>query len=212
MIKGTTEPGTLIDNNTFTGSSGVMHLYGNGDEDFENPVDFGGPDMLFIEDNVFDMVYGSGGEAPAIDYDEGGSVVFRHNTLNNSYFENHDRCRSSLTSARAFEIYNNTFNVDGNKWKAIDLSSGDGVIFDNTFNGDWSVPIGVYKSREDTCDLPADEVPGAIEPIYVWDNTADGETTELECTSSADACAEMTIANGTERPGYTPHTYPHPRR
>jgi len=212
MIKGQGEPTTLIDHNTFRGDAHVMHLYSGGDSDFDSKAPYGTDQWVFIEDNNFELndSYGSTSWA-AVDYDSGGLVVFRHNTLNNSFFEQHDRCRSGLTSARAFEVYNNHFSKDSTGWKAIDLASGDGVAFGNTFGPNWSVPIGIYKSR-DACALPASEVPGAIEPMYIWNNTQQDKEVELVCTSTSSACSEMTWIDGQARPDYQPFTYPHPRQ
>ena len=214
VIRGGTAVEGLIDNNIFQGSSHSIQFDGAGSSDWSSPVEYGGPGFFFVENNAFDNLDTNGSTGWfAADVMNGGKVVFRHNTLKNAFWENHDRCRSGLPSNRAFEVYDNVFTHDSNGWKAIDLSSGDGVIFGNTFSSSWSNAIGAYNSREGSCSLPSNEILGAIAPVYSWGNTRQNGSSAntINCTSSAAACALMTFATpGTQKPGYTPYTYPHP--
>ena len=62
---------------------------------------------------------------PVLDMDLGGRVVFRHNNVKHGMWETHDKARSGLASAHAYEIYNNAFWADTDKWKALD-NAGNG--------------------------------------------------------------------------------------
>lgn len=214
VIRGDTTVEGLIDNNIFQGSSHSIQFDGGGSADWSAPVEYGGPGFFFVENNTFDNLDTAGSTGWfAVDTMNGGKVVFRYNTLKNAFWENHDRCRNGLPSNRAFEIYNNTFTHDSSGWKAVDLSSGDGVIFGNTFSSSWSIAIGAYDSREGSCSLPGNEVLGAIAPVYTWGNKRqNGSSADtIKCTSSATACARMRFAApGVQKPGYSPYTYPHP--
>ena len=150
-IKGSSSTHGLIDHNTFQGSAYGIMLYGDGASDWAAPLTLGTADFFFIEDNTFNWsdFYGATG-VPVMDMDSGGRQVFRNNTIKYGMWETHDKARSGLVSANAYEIYNNTFWTNTNKWKAIDISAGTGVMWGNTFTGDWSVPIGAmdYKTFE----------------------------------------------------------------
>ena len=145
----------VIDHNTFRGSAHGMQFFGDGVDDWASPLTLGSADFFFVEDNFFDWDdwYGATGTA-CMDMNNGGRIVFRYNTIRYGFWETHDKARSWLVSANAYEIYNNTFWTDTNKWKGLDISAGTGVVWGNTFTGggtwetDWSIPIGGmdYKS------------------------------------------------------------------
>ncbi len=202
----------LIDNNVFKGKAFGIMLYGQGAKDWSAPLNLGTGDFFFIENNTFawDDWYGATG-VPTVDMDEGGRHVFRNNTVKNGMWETHDKARSGLVSANAYEIYNNTFTASTNKWKGLDISAGTGVVWGNTFTGDWTVPIGAidYKTSDPRsvrrCDGsdPADQnVAGQSGwrcqyqigtmsegskaysyPLYVWSNRKNGSVTDMNCTA-----------------------------
>jgi hypothetical protein len=218
-------------------------LYGAGAKDWASPLTLGTADFFFIEDNNFDFddFYGNTG-SPAMDMDSGGRQVFRNNTIRNGMWETHDKARSGLVSANAYEVYNNKFSGVSSKWKGLDVSAGTGVIWGNTFTGDYSFPIGAmdYKSFDPRsvrlCDGtdPADQnVPGESGwrcqyqigsmgegptaygyPLYLWANTENGAPAGMECTAGCNHLkANRDFINSTTaKPGYTPYTYPHPLR
>lgn len=213
------ETGTngLIDNNIFTGRAHGIKTYGDGASDWSTPLVLGTSDFMFIESNMFDYddFYGATG-SPAVDMFGGGRVVFRHNTLRQSYFGTHDKARSGLVSANAYEIYENSFWTDSNKWKGLDITAGTGVLWNNSFQGDWTIAIGAmdYKSFDPRsvrrCDGsdPADQnVPGEngwrcqyqigtqgegatafSYPLYLWSNTINASAARMECT---DGCSHL---------------------
>lgn len=227
-IKGSSSTHGLIDNNTFKGNAYGIMLYGKGKADWAEPLTLGTADFFFVEGNSFEFndFYGATG-VPVMDMDSGGRQVFRYNTVRHGMWETHDKARSGLVSANAFELYKNTFTATSNKWKAFDVSAGTGVIWGNTITGDYSVPIGAmdYKSFDPRsvrkCDGtdPADQnVPGESGwrcqyqigtmgegasaysyPLYTWSNTKNGSTVGMQCT---DGCNHLKsgrdyINNGT---------------
>ncbi|MGZ6394484.1 MAG: hypothetical protein ACXWQA_09805 [Pseudobdellovibrionaceae bacterium] len=204
----------LVDNNIFQGSAYGMIVKGLGDTDWSTPLVLGTSDFFFVENNTFDWNdwYGSTG-APTMDMENGGRVVFRYNTVNYGMAETHDMARNGMPSANAWEIYNNTFSRPNgtNGWKGLDLSAGTGVIFGNTFNGDYSIAIGAidYKSFDprsvllcDGTDPKDQNVPGQTGwrcqyqigsqgqgptaigyPAYIWNNIKNGSPVGMSCTS-----------------------------
>ncbi len=216
-IKGSSSTHGLIDNNTFKGSAYGIMLYGDGAADWAAPLTLGTADFFFVEDNVFDWndFYGNTG-APSMDMNNGGRQVFRYNTIRNGMWETHDKARSGMVSANAFELYKNTFASNSSKWKAFDVSAGTGVIWGNTIPSTYSVPIGAmdYKTFDPRsvrrCDGsdPADknvvgqsgwicqyqigsmgEGPTAYSyPLYTWANTANGSAVGMTCT---DGCTHV---------------------
>ena len=129
----------VIDQNVFQGAFSAVVQFGLGAAAWNESLStfqFGDADWLFVEDNEFLGGPASSWQWAATDMYSGARMVFRHNYLLNSYFLTHDKWRSGLVSAHAWEIYGNTF--DRNRpggWKAIDLTAGTGVVYDNTFKG-----------------------------------------------------------------------------
>ena len=229
-IKGSSSTHGLIDHNTFQGRAYGIMLYGNGASDWAAPLTLGTADFFFIEDNTFnfDDFYGATG-VPVMDMDSGGRQVFRYNNIKHGFWETHDKARSGLVSANAYEIYKNTFWTSTNKWKAVDIAAGTGVVWGNTFTGDWSVPIGAmdYKTFDPRsvkrCDGtdPADQnTPGQSGwrcqyqigsmgegksaygyPLYTWSNTKNGSLVGMQCT---DGCSHVQAGRDFINNGSTP--------
>jgi len=202
----------LIDNNEFTGVTAGIVFGGRGETDWETAPDLGSSNWFFVEDNEFnfDDWFGSSAGAPANDIEDGGRVVFRHNSFTNAFLQTHDRARNGWPSANGWEIYNNSFTHTSReqKWKAVDLSAGTGVVWGNSFHADWIVPIGAmdYKTalpqsipRCDGNDPDDQNTPGSNgwrcqyqlgtgplhvgNPVYVWSNYELGQLVGMECTS-----------------------------
>ena len=241
-IKGDSGTHGLIDHNTFKGQGFGIMLYGAGAADWAAPLVLGTADFFFVEDNDFQYndFYGSTG-VPVMDMDSGGRQVFRNNMVKHGMWETHDKARSGLVSANAYEIYNNTFDGGAtNKWKAVDVSAGTGVIWGNKIIGTYAFPIGAidYKSFDPRsvklCNGsdPADQnVPGESGwrcqyqigsmgegptaygyPLYTWGNTINDSAIGMQCT---DGCNHVQagrdfINSASAKAGYAPYTYPHP--
>lgn len=229
-IKGDSHTHGLIDHNTFQGSAFGIMLYGDGASDWASPLTLGTADFFFIEDNTFNWndFYGATG-APSMDMNSGGRQVFRNNTIRYGMWETHDKARSGLVSANAYEIYNNTFWTNTNKWKGLDISAGTGVVWGNTFTGDWTLPIGAmdYKSfdprsvrRCDGTDPVDQNTPGQAGwrcqyqigsmgegptaygyPLYTWNNTKNGSLVGMVCT---DGCNHVQSNRDFINNGLTP--------
>jgi hypothetical protein len=203
----------VIDHCIFKGSGAHgIKFYGNGASDWSTPLTLGTADFFFVEDNQFytDDWYGNIGDI-SIDMYNGGRVVFRYNDLKYGFIELHDKARSSLPSANAYEIYNNSFWSDTNKWKGMDITAGTGVIWGNTISGDYSFPIGAmdYKTADPRSLLPCDgndpadqntpgesgwrcqyqigsqgEGPTAYGyPLYLWNNLYNGSPVGMRCSA-----------------------------
>ena len=100
-----------------------------GDSSWADATYIGTDKALFVEDNQFT----SSTRSVAIDGWSGSRVVFRHNTLRNSAYENHgSETGGRWRSQRTFEVYNNTFTFDPMVWASmIGIRGGTGVIFNN---------------------------------------------------------------------------------
>lgn len=218
-IRGSAATYGLIDHNRFLGSAHGLYLEGDGERDWSTPLVLGSADFFFVEDNAFawDDWYGTIG-AVNLDFSDGGRVVFRHNDARHGFIETHDRARNGQPSANAWEIYANTFRTDTNKWKGVDITAGTGVVWGNTFDGDWTVPIGAidYKTSDPRgigrCDGtdPADQnTPGETGwrcqyqigsqgegrtatgfPAYIWNNTKNGAPIGMSCSAGCEHVRE----------------------
>ena len=113
---------------TFHGSWNGQGPYGDGS--WADATYLGTERAIYIEDNVFN--------APSLsvahDGWSGGRVVFRHNTLNNTVYENHGtESGGRWRGQRSFEVYNNKFTHTGPAYASVvGLRSGVGVVFNNT--------------------------------------------------------------------------------
>jgi hypothetical protein len=196
----------LIDHNTFTTAAGadeVIHLLGSGNptdtSGWSNDVVPGGPDMVFLENNVFvntNTTYLAAAEEAYY----GAQFVFRYNHLT---FEENDVHQGGL-AGRWAEIYDNTYEVNGVAQNLTNpLSSywqfrgGSGVVFDNVSSqapccqdpypgaqfgpdcpssdqctGTWPIPTQVGTGINETTSSP----------VYVWGNSAtiDGSTQSIQ--------------------------------
>jgi hypothetical protein len=213
----------LIDHNAFTTAAGadeVIHLLGSGGtadtSGWTNDVVPGGPNMIFLENNLFTNQSGSVGSSAEEAY-YGVQFVFRYNLLS---FEGNDVHQGGL-SGRWAEIYGNSYGVAG---QTINLSDywqfrgGSGLVWGNTASsvaccqdpypgaqfgpdcpssdvcsGTWPIPSQVGTGINETTNSPA----------YVWGNTgtAFGATQDIQ--------SRVYFANGIQG-GATPTSCTHP--
>jgi hypothetical protein len=220
----------LLDHCTFQGHAFGTMGYGKGAADWAAPLTLGTADFFFVEDNTFnpDDFYGQTG-VPLLDMDSGGRIVTRYNNIKYGMWETHDKARSGLPSANAYEIYNNTFWTNTDKWKGIDISAGTGVVWGNTFTGNYSFAIGGmdYKSFDprscklcDGTDSADQNVAGQSGwrcqyqigsmgegstaygyPLYLWNNTKNGSAVGMTCT---DGCNHVQASRDFYNNGTTP--------
>ena len=128
-------------------AEGVLN-YGDGygDTNWATPPNYGGLNMVYVENCVFTNIVGA--PAGVIDGDQGGRIVFRNNVVLNDFWANHGSESSQrYRSMRLFEIYNNTF-VDNNSFTwAIQLRGGTGVIWSNMATG-YNNLCGMFNYRD----------------------------------------------------------------
>jgi hypothetical protein len=105
-----------------------------GDVSFEQPVNLGSGEGIYIEDNTF---FGSGIAGGGVtDSTQGGRFVFRYNNVTSDNAATHGTQGQRYRGVRSYEFYNNTFtNPNSVMGCAIYLRGGTGVIWGNTFKG-----------------------------------------------------------------------------
>jgi hypothetical protein len=121
-----------------------------GDGSWNDEMYLGTERAVFIEDNVFN---GDGSALMhGLDGWSGHRVVYRYNTLNNVIISNHGTESSArMRGARSYEFYRNRISYNGanGPWpNAISIRSGNGVVFENTVTGNFSV-LGSYNHYRD---------------------------------------------------------------
>lgn len=167
---------SLIDNNTFQMTLGsgdksirVFGANGGNNNPFSRPMALGTNTFVFVEDNTF--LYAAPEDA-AIDSFNGSRIVFRYNALTNTDFGNHGADSGGFRGQHSLEVYNNTFTKEsGVKSSWLLLRSGSGVIYNNTWTGNYSGPeVANYRSR------PQDFPPwGSCDGTSVWDENQIGK-------------------------------------
>ncbi len=235
----------LIDHNTFTGggASEIIHNVGMGptdDSGWTDDVTPGGPEMVFIEDNVFnntDTTY----IYSAVQSYYGARTVFRYNVLSFAQVDQHGT--AGMIGARWFEIYENTFQPNGlNQCCYGGIRAGSGLVFDNHVVGapQWG-PAGFDFYEEDTGAWPlAYQVGSGINghtdqhstctlaknssPVYLWGNdpnieigsqtaakVVEGRDYIVSATKPATLSVQQKSSDTCASTiSYEPYTYPHP--
>lgn len=114
------------------GFAGKQH----GDGSWSSLLELGTDRAVYIEDCTF-RYYAEQPNA-ALDGCNGARVVFRHNTLIDAHIASHGTESGGRNrSIRSYEIYANRWHLDRQKqrWTAIFLRGGTGVVFDNRVTG-----------------------------------------------------------------------------
>ncbi len=229
----TTPASGLIDNCQFINIAGqgvfIRPLSSQSDSIWATETHLGGGDAVYIEDCTFNYEK----VEPALDGEYGAKMVFRHNTLINSWILCHGY--ESNRSTLRFEAYDNSFSqtTSLSSTATIVFRGGTGVIFNNVIKGIWLYPLmfrdycacgnnDVCKHSECTSYPCPDQVGRSYnqkhEPLYQWNN----KYNDNQVTGHVfDSCAEEDFSvNSTiqvnrdffnaVKTGYTPYTYPHP--
>ena len=107
-----------------------------GDGSWANPVDWGGPNAIYIEDCTFTNVLTSATRGIS-DAHGGARWVFRHNTCTNIKVEVNHGTESTgrMRGGRSVEIYDNTFTGTHPASNLFNQRSGTGVCFNNISTG-----------------------------------------------------------------------------
>jgi hypothetical protein len=198
---------------------------GSGSRAWQEVHHSGGIDAVYIEDCSF--IFETKGDH-AVTSVNGGRYVFRHNRIESSYEMNATQVDThgnffNERGGYCSEIYGNRF-ISENSYYGIYIRGGTGVIFDNTLEGLYYLPVCFANYR--SFKTPPDESPGPcgysaciypapdqIHNFYLWNNTYKGE--EISVTVRARGLEQMHIQQDRdffyrEKPGYTPLAYPHP--
>jgi len=181
-------------------------------------VRLGQPDAVFVEDNYFERCRHS------VTSNGGSRYVFRYNTVQDNYYpfaavDTHGKLLHEHGS-RSCEVYKNTFsggiNFRDGKMRgtwALGIRGGDGVVFGNSFNDVWCPICLVVEGGIENRSHP---VPDQVTDMWLWDNLHNGEPL---ARINAGVHDEQTafFQEGRDyhfekKPGYAPHTYPHPLR
>jgi hypothetical protein len=105
------------------------------------PLNEGTAHAVYVEDST--MINNHTQIANAMDSNLGGRYVSRFNTIVDAYLEFHSIQSDNLRGSRLMEAYDNTFTQDGNIIgfiRTMLLRAGTGMVFDNTFTGNWNSP------------------------------------------------------------------------
>jgi hypothetical protein len=148
----------LIDNCVFTASSGSIQAIKVGIlSDYATAawaaaIPQGTNKNVFIENNTFTNITTSVAQ-PALDADQGASVVFRYNNTTNSAIHVHG-FDSASNGPRWLEIYNNAFG--GTMDQAVYIRGGSAVIKSNTIATGYSnsILLRYYRSCCGISNLP----------------------------------------------------------
>lgn len=184
-------------------------VYGTGAWRDEQRI--GGPDAVFVEDNVFV------GSRHAIAANAGAHYVFRHNLVTRNHVscavDAHGPSFGSAHGTQLVEIYRNRIADPAKDWCAIGIRGGGGAIFENEIVGvrhpillflEWGTPESAKQS------YPA---PEQVHGLYVWGNRVPAGTTEVVESNDSRGFVQRNRDYHLTRPAnYTPFTYPHPRR
>ncbi|MBN1185832.1 MAG: hypothetical protein JXB49_26360 [Bacteroidales bacterium] len=200
----------------------VVFHYGTGDNSWTQGDMFGTANAVYVEDCNFDFV--TRGDH-AIVSNNGGRYVFRYNTITSAKERNSTQidAHGNFFADRgtySVEIYENTLN-SGRSWYGMYIRGGSGVIFNNTFTGDYPNPITFtnYRSWEPdlttpcgyvACDYPA---PDQINNFYIWNNIVNGSEAGISFMDrglETEHIQENRDYFLVEKPGYEPYAYPHP--
>jgi hypothetical protein len=136
---------------------------------FSRPLELGSAKFFFIEDCTFN--YGGQNDG-ALDAYSGARYVFRHNIVNNTHVEHHGADSGFIRGIHSFEIYENKFTCtrDCENQRKFYFRSGTGVVFNNTFTGNYS-EAGLTNYRSDESFPPW----GICNGSSPWDENRPGQ-------------------------------------
>lgn len=179
------------------------------DDAWNRPLTLGTAHAVYIEDCTFTN---SGSINDVVDGRSGARFVYRYNTLTNMELHLHGIEGGGSRGTHSYEFYENTGICDGsvNCYRMAYLRGGTGVLFNNTWTGDWSsgglmvVHQCVYTDSctgfkacdrypchdqiGRTTDHDGDTIQDLV-PLLEWDNTIDG--VDVDLTVQDDTYPEM---------------------
>lgn len=177
------------------------------------PLDLGSSRAVFIEDNYFELI------RHTVAANNGARYVFRNNTVRNNYdraamIDAHGKADAWPRGTRSYEIYNNVIQNEEERWAAVGLRGGDGVVFDNEFSG---VKFGVLLMIEEYSFFDRYPKDDQIRDIWIWDNIVNGrKLKDVDFWARQKGVGRLLKKNRDyylgEKPDYVPYPYPHPLR
>ncbi|MHA1565519.1 MAG: right-handed parallel beta-helix repeat-containing protein [Alphaproteobacteria bacterium] len=179
---------------------------------WEEPLDLGSVNAVVIEDNVFEK------NRHTVAANNGARYVFRHNTIIDNYANAAAIDAHGLASwprgSRSYEIYENTVRNSVTRWAGVGVRGGDGVIFNNRFEG---VNKGILLMVERYKDSMTYPVQDQIRDLWIWNNMANGKPIRRPDFWRRQSNVSALIAEGRDyhmavKPDYVPLAYPHPLR
>jgi hypothetical protein len=127
-------PPQMMQQRAFNGTAGTGGS-GNGDLEFSQPMGYGGPNFIFMEDCYLNNNTGNAGLANCgWDSAWGGKYVLRYNKLFNVIYLNHGTEEGRNRGGRGYEAYNND-HVFSTSTGLDGLRTGSIVVHDNTYSG-----------------------------------------------------------------------------
>jgi len=170
---------THINNGAYNGDA-----TGRGHGSWAANTDFGTAKFMYFEDNTF-----NGGAANDCTF--GGRNVFRHNLLHETALQTHPTGSSpDQRGCRAWEAYNNTFdtlnsfNNSYGMYNAYFVSSGTGLIYNNTAPTGYQIFMTLHSMRRDNTSYTQTATPagwGYCGTSFngtgsAWDQNTNGST------------------------------------
>lgn len=147
----------VIDSNTIINPSNTFLHYqpdNGGNYGWMRPLDLGGPDALYFENNTYRRDSESASIA-VTDSNGPGRFVVRYNDITNGWIQAHDAIVTNHRGVRKWEIYNNTFTYDAKgNWWVVQLRGGTGVMYNNTISdpygatASWSAQMTIYRAYQ----------------------------------------------------------------
>lgn len=194
-------------------------LYGSNDANVRPPYKLGTSDAVFFEDNTI-IVTPDGNPPHFIASNSHSKYVIRHNTFDYkkslwNIVDAHGACEVKGRGSATWEIYDNVFKLIPSIAQVIHLRGGQGVVFNNTFTGDYTPghPIAItdyavcVRNCSQSCTVYP--CPDMINHAYFWNNNI--RTTPVNPTNNCSGYIKLDRDYYiVPMPGYTPFVYPHP--
>jgi hypothetical protein len=192
-------------------------IYGSNDPVARAPFKLGTPDAIFFEDNTINVT--SGSPQHFIASNSFSRYVIRHNRFNYKkslwdIVDAHGACEVLGRGSATWEIYDNTFSIVSSMNRIIHLRGGQGVVFNNTFQG-YTPTKPITITDYAACNPPCSQscttypCPDLINHAYFWNNKVGSNSVD-----PVNACTKMLRLNRDyyfgQMPNYVPYTYPHP--
>jgi hypothetical protein len=164
----------LIDSSTFTNGRVLVHGYpgvGTGDltgtTHWSSALGLGTNEAIYIEDNTFTFTEFYN----VFDCEYSGRIVFRHNTVTDSYLETHS-VQGHIRACRKWEVYENTIQqVTDSVYRPMFFRAGTGVIYNNTVTGTYGVGTIHFDNVRTFTDIGGEV--GQCDGTSDWDGNSD---------------------------------------